>query len=419
VSGETYVKRFPGGFVDLPSQTTKIDSQFLNAVEAALVRLLGEDPVDGEVPAWNAALSRFVFGLITNAMIDPAASIARTKLNFGAGLVDADIAPGAAIATSKIAGSVLSPTIYDAKGDLIVGQADNVAARLAVGSNNQIPIADSAQTLGMRWGSGAPVLPPAPGADLAAQNTITITNAFHRLTSRTATIKTINGGVDGAVLVLANASGAAVDIDSTGNILATARSGIYWMPANSSITLVYNASASKWVNVQSAYAIAPPTHLKTFFDPSNSTGAALTANTVYLMPLLTQIIVSTPVSAFNYVLTTSSGNMDLGIYYSDDEATFTRLFSTGGFAMSATTALPIRKTFAQQILDPVPGRRWYLALVCDNGTASFVGDSNGSSRNGREIYAKATSYPLPATLTGMSGPAITVTLAPYVSLLGP
>lgn len=104
MSGETYVKRYPGGFVDLPAQTTAIDSQFLNAVEQALVRLLGEDPGDGEVPAWSAGLGRLVYQTITNAQVAPGAAISRTKLDFGAGLVDADVAPGAAISSSKISG---------------------------------------------------------------------------------------------------------------------------------------------------------------------------------------------------------------------------------------------------------------------------------------------------------------------------
>jgi len=33
----TYTKRYPGGFVDYPNESTPVDAQFLNAVEAALV----------------------------------------------------------------------------------------------------------------------------------------------------------------------------------------------------------------------------------------------------------------------------------------------------------------------------------------------------------------------------------------------
>lgn len=42
-------------------------------------------------------------------------------------------------------------TIIDAKGDLIVGTADNTPARKAVGSNGQIIVADSTQSDGLIW----------------------------------------------------------------------------------------------------------------------------------------------------------------------------------------------------------------------------------------------------------------------------
>src|SRR5262245_44942546 len=144
MAGEAYTKRYPGGFVDLPTKTTPVDSQFLNKVEAELLRLIGADPSDGYVDVWDAALGRFKTVLLTNAHIAGGAGIVRSKLDFGAGLVDGDIAPGAAIAQSKIAGSVLSPTIIDAKGDLIAGTADNLAARLGVGTDQQVLVADSA-----------------------------------------------------------------------------------------------------------------------------------------------------------------------------------------------------------------------------------------------------------------------------------
>lgn len=42
-------------------------------------------------------------------------------------------------------------SIIDAKGDLIVGTADNTPARLAVGSNNQVLTADSTTASGVKW----------------------------------------------------------------------------------------------------------------------------------------------------------------------------------------------------------------------------------------------------------------------------
>ena len=47
-------------------------------------------------------------------------------------------------------GSV-SKSIIDAKGDLLVGSANDTVDNLAVGSNNYVLMADSAQTLGIKW----------------------------------------------------------------------------------------------------------------------------------------------------------------------------------------------------------------------------------------------------------------------------
>lgn len=42
-------------------------------------------------------------------------------------------------------------SLVDAKGDLLVGTADNTVGRLAVGSDGQIPYADSGEATGIRW----------------------------------------------------------------------------------------------------------------------------------------------------------------------------------------------------------------------------------------------------------------------------
>lgn len=41
--------------------------------------------------------------------------------------------------------------LLDAKGDLFVGTAADTVARLAVGANGQVLIADSAQAVGVKW----------------------------------------------------------------------------------------------------------------------------------------------------------------------------------------------------------------------------------------------------------------------------
>jgi len=53
---------------------------------------------------------------------------------------------------SKIgSASAINPTIVDAKGDLIAATAADTVARLAVGTNNQVLTADSAEATGMKW----------------------------------------------------------------------------------------------------------------------------------------------------------------------------------------------------------------------------------------------------------------------------
>lgn len=142
-AGTAYSKRYAGGFVDKPTLTTPIDSTFLNAVEAALLQLIGSAPTaDGQVQQWDFANTRFGPALILNKNVDPAAAIAsskidfsgangltnaaiagaaaiaRSKLDFGAGLVNADISGAAAIALSKLAA-------YPANGSNVVISAAN------------------------------------------------------------------------------------------------------------------------------------------------------------------------------------------------------------------------------------------------------------------------------------------------------
>jgi hypothetical protein len=56
-------------------------------------------------------------------------------------------------------------TAIDAKGDLIAGTADDTFSRLAVGANNTVLTADSAEATGLKWAV------PAGGACISMQQT--------------------------------------------------------------------------------------------------------------------------------------------------------------------------------------------------------------------------------------------------------
>lgn len=120
MAGETYVKRYAGGFADGAGGGTPVDSTFLNAVETALLRLLGEDPAADEVGVWTPASNRFVFQKIANAQIDAAAAIDKSKLG-ALNIVNADIAATAAIAKSKLA------ALNIADADIVAGAAIAIA----------------------------------------------------------------------------------------------------------------------------------------------------------------------------------------------------------------------------------------------------------------------------------------------------
>lgn len=163
MAGEAYAKRYgAGGFVDLPTQTTSIDSQFLNSVEAALVRLLGADPTDDSVMVWDAALGRFKTIKLTASEISPSAAIAKTQLA-PLQITDADVAAGANISKSKLnlgaSLNIVQRDLFTASGTY---STPSTATRLLVecfgggGGSGGAPLTGAANdSLGTPGGGGA------------------------------------------------------------------------------------------------------------------------------------------------------------------------------------------------------------------------------------------------------------------------
>lgn len=100
-------------------------------------------------------------------------------------------------------------SLLDAKGDLIAASADNTPGKLTVGSNNAVLLADSTQTLGMRWDTAvkapAAVRTKRTADQTLSNNTITAltwddetydTQAMHSTVSNTNRL-TVPSGWDG------------------------------------------------------------------------------------------------------------------------------------------------------------------------------------------------------------------------------
>jgi hypothetical protein len=124
-------------------------------------------------------------------------------------------------ATATVEGhDVLTKKIADAKGDLLVGTADNAISRLGVGQNNYILTADSAETSGIKWA--------APQAVGVFDTQITFEGATADDYETTLTV--VNPTAD-RTITLPNVDGTVITSGDTGTVTAT-------MLASDSVTTV-------------------------------------------------------------------------------------------------------------------------------------------------------------------------------------
>lgn len=72
-----------------------------------------------------------------------------TSVTAGTGLTGGGT--GGAVTLNLNSSSVISPTIVDAKGDLIVGTANDTVSKLTAGAANTRLVADSGQATGLKW----------------------------------------------------------------------------------------------------------------------------------------------------------------------------------------------------------------------------------------------------------------------------
>jgi hypothetical protein len=103
-------------------------------------------------------------------------------------------------ATPSAGAGVAGDSIWDAKGDLAAGTGADAAVRVPAGTNDQVLIADSTQTAGVRWGG----VPAGSGGALTLLSTTTLGS------STTFDVSAISGAYSDLILVLIARESAAV-----------------------------------------------------------------------------------------------------------------------------------------------------------------------------------------------------------------
>jgi hypothetical protein len=96
-----------------------------------------------------------------------------------------EVAAGTGISGGGTSGSVTitnsMATAIDAKGDLVVGTGADTFSRLAVGTNNYVLTADSAEATGLKWAAGGGSSGPAFSANRATSNQTFSSSTFTKV----------------------------------------------------------------------------------------------------------------------------------------------------------------------------------------------------------------------------------------------
>ena len=163
-------------------------------------------------------------------------STARNNLGLGnAAIRNIGTTAGTAAAgdDSRITGAIQT-SLFDTKGDLLVGTADDTAARLAVGTAGHVPMADPAASTGISW---------QPHGDQFTAGAMTMERRF----ASSSAVSIVSGAMRFSFFTAPRAETIANVAVLTGNTAAGAtptlcRVGIYSVAANGDLTLIGSCS---------------------------------------------------------------------------------------------------------------------------------------------------------------------------------
>jgi hypothetical protein len=178
-------------------------------------------------------------------------------------------------ATATVEGhDILTKKIVDAKGDLLVGTADNAVSRVAVGTNGHVLTADSSETGGLKW--AAP----------AAVGTFTSSILFEGATADDyeTTVQVVDPTAD-RTITIPDITGTLVTTGDTGTVSAT-------MLASDSVTTAKILNA----NVTAAKLASDSVETAKIVD-ANVTAAKLAADSVTTAKILDSNVTAAKLAA--------------------------------------------------------------------------------------------------------------------------
>ena len=265
--------------------TTSFGRSFLDRADAAAARtLVGLGSVDNTSDAAKPVSTAQQTALNLKADLDsPAFANNPTAPTQTTGNNTTRLATTQFVQTA--AGLLVPASLVDAKGDLLVGTADNTISRLPVGTNGQVLTADSTTATGTKWatGGGAPAYPDVSDSQFLAQtqdfrflgsNTVSVGTSGRTLLTRirvvnAGSIANVSFGVRTAGVTFSNSNAIGL-YDASGTLLTQ----------TADLATIINSTGFKTVAFAAAQSAAAGAVFYLGFLNSSTTLAALGGQTV-------------------------------------------------------------------------------------------------------------------------------------------